>query len=97
MEDQVEEELSEFRFGQYQDLEDQEENVSIDSTQKQRGAKKVPEQWTHVVSLIRDNLLKIKTYSVASDLLMLPGIQDPVDQEREKGWKPLFIPKGYVQ
>ena len=97
MEDQVEDELSEFRFGQYQDLEDQEENVSIDSTQKQRGAKKVPEQWTHVVSLIRDNLLKIKTYSVASDLLMLQGNQDLMDQERAKGWKPLFIPKGYVQ
>ena len=93
MEDQLEDELSEFRFGQYQDLEDQEENVSIDSTQKQRGAKKVPEQWTHVVSLIRDNLLKIKTYSVASDLLMLQGNRDPMDQE----WNPLFIPKGYVQ
>ena len=37
---------------------------------KSRGRKKIPERWTRVISLEQDDLENVKTYELASDLIL---------------------------
>ena len=64
---------------------------------RQRGRPFVPKQWSKVISLDLDNLTALRTYDLATDLLVasaLPG----VDQgRRNKTWLPVFSSETFTR
>ena len=70
-------------------------NDSIDSagTKSKRGRKRIPEQWSRVISLQHDDLNKLKTYELAPDLLLANAIRGtPPNSKKKAKWKPFFWP-----
>ena len=57
---------------------------------KSRGRPRIPEQWTRVLSLDRDNLENLKTFQLAQDLLMADGVPKPKGKVKEE-WRPYFL------
>ena len=55
------------------------------------GRKKIPEQWSRVISLSRDNLVASRSFPVGPDLLkdaaLVGSLQMPAQSSQ---WKPLF-------
>ena len=89
------EEMTEF----LQDPNDQEdeEEVSIEyDTLNKRGRKRIPEKWTKVITLSTVDIHNIKTYEIASDLLMAPNLPKQTIGRPNKNWRPYFWPKLFV-
>ena len=52
-------------------LDNQSLDVSVNSNgSKKRGRRKIPEQWSRVISLSQDDLTNLKVFELAPDLLM---------------------------
>ena len=72
MEAHQDEELEEYHF-------DPQDRVSVDSVQQEsedivkRGAKRIEEAWTRVISIRCDNLQRLRHYPLATDLLVTDG------------------------
>ena len=48
----------------------EEDDLGTDGPEK-RGAKKIPELWSRVISIFSDDLQQIQIYQTATDLLLL--------------------------
>jgi len=46
---------------------------------KKKGSRKLPEQWTRVISLSHDNVQNLETFSIETDLLMASEIENEVE------------------
>ena len=58
-----------------------------------RGRKAIPEKWTRVISVRSDDLTNIKTYELASELLLDSSFDvSSSTRGRTAVWKPLFWP-----
>ena len=51
-----------------------------------RGAPKIPEQWSRIISVYGDNLRHAKAYSTATDMMMVQGFQPVPFAEDEVPW-----------
>ena len=71
---------------------------------KKKGSRKLPEQWTRVISLSHDNVQNLETFSIETDLLMASVIENEVEPIQsileespnvKKKWQLIFCPKKY--
>ena len=68
-----------------------------------KGSRKLPEQWTRVISLSHDNVQNLRTFSIDTDLLMVSEIEneaEPIqsileEQNAKKKWQLIFCPKEF--
>ena len=44
-----------------------------------KGSRRLPEQWTRVISLSHDNVQNLRTFSIDTDLLMASEIENEVE------------------
>ena len=73
-------------------------DLSIESQSvKKRGRKRIPEQWTGVINLERDDVELIKMRDLATDLMLTQGIPDPVGRQIDSQWKPIFLSKTWIK
>lgn len=72
MDPDIEEEISEIEVNPYQRNIIEEMQVQ-EPPKETRGRKKLPELWTRVISLSSDRLDNVRTFSIATDLLMAAG------------------------
>ena len=92
----IEEELSEFDMNPLQEGQDVVESVeSLPS--RSRGRPSIPDQWSQVLSLDGGNEIRIKTYLISTDKLLVQGIPPVPPTRREKQWQPLFFSKTFVE
>ena len=92
----IDEEISEF----IQDPLERLDQESIEQEQAQprgRGAPKIPEMWTRVISFSSDNLDNLKIYPIAPDLLLESGYEKQRRRKGEPQWECHFSPKQYLQ
>ena len=52
------------------DLADEESVVEEEGVKRGRGAPKIPDMWTRVISMSTDNLEDLKTYIIRDELLL---------------------------
>ena len=64
---------------------------------KKRGRKRIPEQWTGIINLERDDVSRIKIRDLATDLLFLDGIPDPPRRTQGNQWEPIFLSKNWLK
>ena len=53
-----------------------------------RGRPAIPEKWTQVISLDKDNLDSLKTHIIANDLMLMTGFQAGAKGTSEEVWNP---------
>ena len=71
---------------------------SVPSKQSKRGRKRLPEMWSRVINLSKDDLTNLKVYELAPDLLMSNGMKHTLSRgKHSKDWKPLFWPDDYAK
>jgi hypothetical protein len=71
---------------------------SVESLPSQgRGRRRIPDQWSQVLSLDGVKEPRIKSYLVSTDLLYARGIPATPPTRREKNWEPLFFSKTFIQ
>ena len=93
---QLEEELSEYPWDPVarEAVNQVDEDEALEGQSKK--SRKLPEQWTRVISVFGDNLDQAKAYSTATDLLMAAGFQPLPFTAQEEPWKLLFSPKQFA-
>lgn len=69
----IEDEISEFDWRPQIGGEDAGGEDADSLAHSKRGAPKIPEQWTWVISIYGDDLSQLKVYQTATDLLMMAG------------------------
>ena len=92
----IEEEISEF----VQDPIQRQEEDSVEEPKKgdgKRGAKKLPDMWSRVISIGTDNLEDLKVFPLATDLLLKEGYQKGRKRKGEPDWECHFSPKQYLE
>ena len=52
------------------DAQEDKENRDQNTTQTKRGRTAIPEKWTRVISIYKDDLSKVKTYDLGPELLL---------------------------
>ena len=58
------------------------------------GRKKIPEQWTRVISVQQDDLDNLQTYDLGPELLLDAALGASTKQRgRPAAWSPIFWPK----
>ena len=62
-----------------------------------RGAPKIPDQWTRVISMSTDNLQDLKIYPIASDLLINQGYEKGRKRRGEPDWEIHFHPQDMIE
>jgi len=71
---------------------------SIESAPSQkRGRRRIPDQWSQVLSLDSGVEPRFKCYLVSTDLLYVKGIPPIPTPRRDKNWEPLFFSKTFIQ
>ena len=69
------------------------QEASLESqTPSKRGRRRIPEQWTKVVSLENTMNQNVKTYVIANDLMLACQIPPVTVKRSHKTWKPWFCP-----
>ena len=63
------------QLDQLDDEWEDEDVKSISSKQSKRGRKKIPEQWSRVINLSKDDLSELRVHELAPDLLMSNGMK----------------------
>ena len=74
------------------------QNKSADSigSKSKRGRKRIPEQWSRVINIYRDDLSRLKAYELAPDLLLASAVRStPTTSKKKENWRPIFWPKDY--
>ena len=70
-----------------------EPEIQIEPETKRRGRKKIPEQWTRVISLRNDDPDKLQTYLLRQDLDVASGMaRPPHSRFHGRDYEPLFWP-----
>ena len=62
-----------------------------------RGAPKIPDQWTRVVSMSTDNLQDLKVYPISTDLLLNQGYEKGRKRRGEPDWEIHFHPQDMIE
>ncbi len=71
---------------------------SVESLPSQgRGRRRIPDQWSQVLSLDGVKEPRIKSYLVSTDLLYVSGIPATPPTRREKNWEPFFFSKTFIK
>lgn len=74
------------------------QSSSISSvTSKARGRRRIPECWTRVIIVGDGELVGIKVYELASDLLLGSALSGLHSKKRKGEWEPLFSSKGFLR
>jgi len=92
----IDEEISEF----VKDPKERHDQDSIDEDKDKgtkRGAPRVPEMWTRVISLSTDNLHDLKIFPMATDLLVKEGYPKTRKRKGDPDWECFFSPKIYLE
>ena len=92
----IEEEISEF-VQDPKELHDQESVEEDRDKGTKRGAPRVPEMWTRVISFSTDNLQDLKVFPIATDLLLKEGYPKTRKRKGEPEWECFFSPKIYLE
>ena len=65
---------------------------------KRRGRKRIPEQWTRVISMRKDDPAKLKTYLLQQDLDIADSMARPPNERfHGKIYEPIFWPDEWVK
>ena len=73
-------------------------NNSIQSIGSKRGRPKVPEMWTRVIDLTNDDLVDLRVYELAPDLLLGNAMKASGRTiNLQKVWEPIIWPETYVE
>ena len=62
-----------------------------------RGAPRLPEMWTRVISFKSDDLDDLKLFPIATDLLVEQGYEKLRKRKGEPEWECHFSPKQYLE
>ena len=89
-------ELSEFRIDVVDEEEDGDESI-LTVSQQSRGRPRIPEKWTRVINVNTADVGRIKTYVLASDLLVAQALPTQSRVSGANGWEPIFFPKQFVK
>ena len=92
----LDDELSEF----VRDPVDQMDEESVErpaEEAKQRGAPRIPDMWTRVISFSSDNLQQLNIYPISTDLLVEQGYDKTRKRKGEPDWEIHFSPKQYLE
>ena len=77
---------------------EEDDDVLSASSKSKAGRKKVPEQWSRVICIAKDDLTNLKTYDLATDLLFSNGMKyTPPRGKQLPDWKPIFWPDQYCK
>ena len=60
--------------------------------QFRRGAPRLPDQWTRVISLSEDDLETFHPVSLETDLMIAATVEGMEDEGQEDDWQPYFFP-----
>ena len=64
------------------DWEDEDDVGSVSSKSK-RGRKRLPEQWSRVINLSKDDLTSLKVYELGPDLLLSNGMKHTLSRGKK--------------
>ena len=74
------------------------EDLSVASIRSgRRGRPRILAMWTKVISLEHDDLEKLRTYDLATDLKLASTVPPIPTGRRNKTWMPFFSPKYFVK
>ena len=62
-----------------------------------RGAKRIPQQWTRIISVDHDAEEDIVAVSIDVDQQLSGGIVEVPNQQGKKNWNPLFISNKFLE
>ena len=62
-----------------------------------RGRRRIPEQWTRVISVHHDDLSAIKLVALADDLKLATGYPSSILGNITGQWRPLFHPRKFAE
>ena len=92
----LDEELSEFFFepvgGEVEHAATNTQDLAETKT-----SRRLPELWTRVISINVDDLERVRTYPIATDLLVADGIELGQRDAGQQPWAPLFSPRGFAE
>lgn len=89
-------ELSEYDINPLQEDPEAPDSIEI-APARGRGRPAIPDQWSQVLSLDGGREVRIKTYLVSTDKLLVKGIPPVAPARRDKQWEPLFFSKNFVK
>jgi len=92
----IDEEISEFVL----DPKERHDQDSVEEDKDKgtkRGAPRLPEMWTRVISFSTDNLQDLKIFPMATDLLVKEGYPKTRKRKGEPDWECFFSPKIYLE
>ena len=92
----IDEEVSEF----VRDPKERHDQESLEEEKKEetkRGARRIPEMWTRIISFSTDNLQDLKIFPMATDLLVKEGYPKTRKRKGEPDWECFFSPKMYLE
>ena len=93
---ELDQELSEHVWNPHDRARLEDEVRDADPSLSKRGAPKIPEQWSRVISVYGDDLTKVKAYITATDMMIVQGFQPLPFDEDEDPWRLLFSPKQFI-
>ena len=72
--------------------------MASEATVSKRGRKKIPEQWSRVISLSKDDLSDLQVFELGPDLTLSNSMIATLTRGKKMPkWKPLFWPDKYVE
>ena len=66
------------------DRESSEEPLEDGATQSKRGRKRIPEQYSRVINVYKDDLTRLKSYELAPDLLLSNAMRATSTKSKKK-------------
>ena len=74
---------------------DDQNNQQIENVRRGRRRPKIPLQWSRVISLYHDNLTKLRTFDLASDIILDKALEKEI-VSRRNAWTMYFRPKDFM-
>ena len=93
---QEDEELTEFMLDPADEEDGPDPSIPTQS-QQSRGRPRIQEKWTRIINVGTADANRVKTYSVANDLLVSSGLPTEPSQRVLQPWTPVFCPKQFVK
>jgi len=90
------EELTEFGLDRADEEDDRDPSIQTQS-QQSRGRPRIPEKWTRVINTSVTEVGAVRTFQLASDLLVAAGLSKNKPAKRGQAWAPEFCPKQFVK
>ena len=72
------------------------ESMASEATKSKSERKKIPEKWSRVISLNKDDLTNLRVFELGSDLTLSNSMVATMTRGKKmKKWSPLFWPEVY--